>query len=316
MKTILGSYFWSCLWLSLIFSTTAWSQNLVVNGDFNQNIDNWDNSNTQITWVSDDGSAATGALEISDNFNNGGSATAAQLNHIEVQQGVIYELSAAVKVMPYTEAQGALIFLQWLDADERYVGFTDYLYSDSNTANGTWHNISERFTPPENMYYARLLVAVTGSSSGSTDFAIARWDDVRFTVADATEFQIVAAHSGSWYNPNQSGHGLNVEILDDNRLLVYWYTYDLQGNPIWLFASGSHDGNEALIDVYIAGGAMFPPDFNPNDVNVALWGQFYLKFTGCNTGEFKWIPVIGSVFTAGEMIINRLTQLKGHSCAE
>ena len=31
--------------------------------------------------------------------------------------------------------------------------------------------------------------------------------------------------SGSWYNPDQDGHGLSIEVLDENRTLVYWYVY-------------------------------------------------------------------------------------------
>ncbi len=299
----------------LLVSSMGWSQNFITNGDFTQNIDHWDNSSVTIKWIADDGSAAAGALEISDNFNNGGSATTAHIP-IEVQQGETYEISAAVKVMPDTEAQGAVIFIQWLDNNQNHVGFTDYVYSDPDVDDGTWHTISDRFTPPENMQYALVFLGVTGSSNGSTAFAIARWDDVRFTEANAAGFAVLAAHSGSWYNRDQSGHGLNVEILTDNRAQIYWYTYDHQGNSMWLIGSGTHDGNEILVDAAMADGAMFPPAFASQDVNLRLWGQFYLRFTGCHSAVFKWTPAANSVYTAGEMTVTRLTQLKGHSCSE
>ncbi len=308
MKVVFGILGWLCCGLGV-------AQNFVSNGSFDQNIDQWDDTSATVRWVADDGLAALGALEISDNFNNGGSATTAHVP-IEVQQGKTYELSAAVKVMPDTEAQGAVMIIQWLNSEQRHVGFNDYVYSNPNISDGTWHTISDRFTPPQDMAYALIFLGVTGSSNGSSDFAIARWDDVRFSEVGATGFAILPAHSGSWYDPGQSGHGLNVEILDNNRAQIYWYTYDHQGNNLWLIGSGTHNGQEIMVDAATTNGAMFPPAFDPDDVNLTLWGQFYLRFTGCHSAVFKWTPKPNSTYTGGEMTVTRLTQLKGHSCAE
>jgi hypothetical protein len=299
-----------------LISFNAWSQNFIVNGEFDQNVDQWDNSYGLISWVSDDGATNSGSLEIKDNFNNGGSAASANINVIEVQSNTTYQVSAAVKIMPNTEAQGAVLFIRWLDDNQNHVGYTDYLHSNESIENGNWHILRDDFVPPEGMHFAQLMVGVTGSSGGSTEFAVARWDDVRFEVAGNDYFAIVAGHSGSWYNPQQSGHGLNIEILDDNRVLVYWYVYDNQGHSMWLIASGSHDGREMFLEVSQVTGAMFPPNFRPNDINVTPWGQFYLQFSGCHSGVFKWIPAVNSNFNAGEMEISRLTQIKGLYCSE
>ena len=43
--------------------------------------------------------------------------------------------------------------------------------------------------------------------------------------------------SGAWFNPDQSGHGISVEILDDERTVIFWYAYDLDGKPTWLARS-------------------------------------------------------------------------------
>ena len=40
-------------------------------------------------------------------------------------------------------------------------------------------------------------------------------------------------YSGSWFDPTHDGEGYVVEVLDDNRATVYWFTYDSEGNERW-----------------------------------------------------------------------------------
>lgn len=132
----------------------------------------------------------------------------------------------------------------------------------------------------------------------------------------AEDFTIQPGHSALWYNPEQNGHGINVYMLDNNGIIVIWYVYDDQGNQVWFLGIGSHDGTKATLDVSITDGAMFPPNFDPNDVNLTSWGQFELEFSGCNTGFFKWMPEAGNGFTAGEMNVSRLNNTLGLTCTE
>jgi hypothetical protein len=132
----------------------------------------------------------------------------------------------------------------------------------------------------------------------------------------AGDFSMQAAHSALWYNPEQSGHGINVYMLADNRILLFWYVYDVQGNQVWLLGVGTHDGIKATLDVTVTSGAMFPPDFNAGDVNSENWGQFELEFSGCNNGLFKWLPVDGNGYTAGETNLVRLNTTLGLTCTE
>gem|GEM_PF-7065993 len=132
----------------------------------------------------------------------------------------------------------------------------------------------------------------------------------------ASKFIMQAAHSAIWYNPEKSGHGLNVYMLADNRIIVIWYVYDDQGNQVWLLGVGTHDGTKATLDVNIASGAMFPPHFNAEDVDLETWGQFTLEFSDCNNGLFKWLPVAGNGYTEGETNVIRLNQTLGLTCIE
>lgn len=35
--------------------------------------------------------------------------------------------------------------------------------------------------------------------------------------------------SGNWFNAGQSGHGLQIEVLNNGRAVLAWYTYDSDG---------------------------------------------------------------------------------------
>ncbi len=96
-------------------------------------------------------------------------------------------------------------------------------------------------------------------------------------------------HSGLWYNPEQDGHGLNIIVLDNNRMIIYWYTYDNDGNQIWLLGSGSFENGLATLSVISTNNALFPPNFDADDVEVTEWGIFEIEFEGCNLAEFKWL---------------------------
>ena len=136
------------------------------------------------------------------------------------------------------------------------------------------------------------------------------------SVSKGEAFGLQPAHSALWFNREQDGHGLNVYMLEDNRIVTVWYVFDNSGNPIWLLGIGDHDGSKATMSVSRAQGGLFPPDFNTDDVNFSDWGTFELEFSGCDDGLFSWTPAEGSEFTAGQMTVTRLTRLDGVECAD
>ena len=134
------------------------------------------------------------------------------------------------------------------------------------------------------------------------------------TAVKSQAIPLTSAYSALWYNPNESGHGINVYMLENNRIVVIWYVYDNDGNPIWLLGVGTHDEIHAHLDVQIGSGAHFPPNFDSNDVVLDDWGSFDLEFSGCNNGVFSWTPLTGNGFTAGQTQITRSTTTLGLSC--
>ena len=132
--------------------------------------------------------------------------------------------------------------------------------------------------------------------------------------------------SGAWYNPDQSGHGISVEILDDERTILFWYTYDLDGNPVWLVAQGVNS-EIALTGLFIPHirveatayyheGVIWG-EFDPLTKTQQEWGTIVLDFpySDCHRAHMEWFPTMEG-FTQGAADLVRLTSLYELDCVE
>lgn len=70
----------------------------------------------------------------------------------------------------------------------------------------------------------------------------------------ASTVQAYTPASGFWYNPNESGTGIAIEI-EDKLLFMAAYVYDTQGRPTWYLSSGN-------LTPSVVGGATYYNVFN------------------------------------------------------
>lgn len=312
MKPILSMVF-------LLICHSISAQNLLNNGTFDSDVSGWgaiSGSDIMFSWVANDGNLSNGSLQIDDNINNGGFGSIVS-HRISVIPNRQYRLSGFAKVLSNSEAQDAGFFVRFYNDENFQVGGTELVTAFNEPAD-QWNRLETIIDVPEQASFAEVAIAVGSSSSGSTNFSSARWDDLSFELitGNPNAFAMVPGHSALWFNPDQNGHGINVYLLSNQRVIVIWYVYDQQGSPLWLLGTGTHDGVQASLDVNIIDGPMFPPDFDSGDLNLQMWGQFTLEFTGCNAGNFKWNPISGNGFSAGEMDIVRLNATLGLTCNE
>ena len=122
-----------------------------------------------------------------------------------------------------------------------------------------------------------------------------------------------AAMSGNWYNPEQSGHGVQIEILDGARAVVAWYTYDGTGQPLWLFGVGPVVGNTIEAELAEFSGGRPPADWAAAEPGAEPWGSVQISFAGCDLGTLSWDSA-DPEFGTGELELERLTGLQGHRC--
>lgn len=102
---------------------------------------------------------------------------------------------------------------------------------------------------------------------------------------------------GSWFNPNRDGEGFVLDFFstqDANGLVVYFYTYDLEGNQMYLVGSTTEilPGNldSLSIDVFKTDGTSFGEGFDMGDVTRTKWGSLDLDFIDCGSAIITWFP--------------------------
>ena len=133
---------------------------------------------------------------------------------------------------------------------------------------------------------------------------------------------IQGGHSGAWYDVSKPGHGLFIEVMDDEdsptgkSVFAAWFAFH-DDQQIWLIGQGDvikeSDGYTALLEVGIYEGNEFPPDYDPLDTIRSDWGEIVLTFTGCDEAKVMW-DATSPGFEDGELELRRLTTIAGSNC--
>lgn len=124
---------------------------------------------------------------------------------------------------------------------------------------------------------------------------------------------IRADFSGSWFNADQSGHGLMVEVLDRQRAVLAWYSYDADGRPLWLFGTGTVQGLEITAELTAFSGGRPPGGWEQAELLAEPWGTARLVYAGCNASTLHWDST-HPAFGTGTLDLERLTWLQGERC--
>ena len=127
-------------------------------------------------------------------------------------------------------------------------------------------------------------------------------------------YNIVPCITGSWYLDTRDGEGYNIEIFGDDldpQLLAYFYTYDDDGNQMWLVGTGPANGDTAVVPVQVTSGPDYSA-YDPADVLREDWGTLTFKFTSKDTGTVVRASTMG--FGTTTVDINRLTSVTGLAC--
>ncbi|MEM6576341.1 MAG: M14 family zinc carboxypeptidase, partial [Pseudomonadota bacterium] len=76
----------------------------------------------------------------------------------------------------------------------------------------------------------------------------------------AEPFLIQPGTTAAWFDEDNTGEGFVLEILADSRAVMYWFTYDVDGNQAWYVASGEVRGNRLVFpELVVARGGRFGP---------------------------------------------------------
>jgi hypothetical protein len=125
--------------------------------------------------------------------------------------------------------------------------------------------------------------------------------------APGDPFVLEAGTSSAWYDPSHSGEGFMLEILE----VLYWFTYDGEGQQDWYVAIGEIRGNRILFpELLQVSGGVFGPDFDPEKVSRAVVGSASFIWSSCEEGTMKW--QIGN--RHGRQQLLRISRVMGIDC--
>ena len=101
--------------------------------------------------------------------------------------------------------------------------------------------------------------------------------------------------TGNWWGgPDRDGEGFLLEVAEASGapvLIGSFYTYDSEGNQVYLIASGlANTGMTADVTVYITDGRNWGAGYNPADGTTTEWGTGTFTFPACDVGSFTMTP--------------------------
>ncbi len=127
--------------------------------------------------------------------------------------------------------------------------------------------------------------------------------------------------SGLWYNPEQNGEGLTMLVLDDQRIIAIWYTFNPDGELVWVYGEGAVQAptTEGTLDVTVSFDAFEVSQSQANlqtlqsHTDLNAWGSWTMVFSACDQASFNWQPD-QSDWPAGESGIQQLAGASQQDC--
>ena len=120
---------------------------------------------------------------------------------------------------------------------------------------------------------------------------------------------ITPSFTGAWFDPAQSGHGLFIEILPDNKIQAAWFTFNPAGTEqAWFLGVGTYADNTAtLSSMAQPTGGRWIPNFDPYQIVNNSWGSLRLTFSDADHGRADFSSTLG--YGSGSMNLARLTKV-------
>ncbi|WP_181918915.1 hypothetical protein [Wenzhouxiangella sediminis] len=132
-------------------------------------------------------------------------------------------------------------------------------------------------------------------------------------IGSSHAIMISGGFTGNWFNPEASGQGFQLQVMPDGRAVAFWFTYDANGNQVWLVGEDYIDGNTLNLQMSQPVGASFGDGYNSDDVELIPFGTVSLTFDDCNSGTATW-QSSNPDFGSGQMPLQRLSSSAGVNC--
>jgi hypothetical protein len=153
---------------------------------------------------------------------------------------------------------------------------------------------------------------VDETDTGGTDSTL-HYDMTSDDLADP--FVIEAGTSSAWFDSERNGEGFVLEVLAGNRAVMYWFTYDDEGEQDWYIGVGEIRGNRMVFpELLQVSGGKFGPGFDPGEVVETVVGSASFIWSGCDGGAMEWELDTAGNRRHGRMNLTRLSRVMGIDC--
>ena len=104
-----------------------------------------------------------------------------------------------------------------------------------------------------------------------------------------------------------------MQRLSDDQALLYWFTYNSNGDQAWLFNTGSIENGVINVEQLLQpSGGRFGRSFDPAGVNTKSWGILDMELD-CSGGAAVYSSDEAG-FSGGEQDLVPLTRLQNSAC--
>lgn len=123
-----------------------------------------------------------------------------------------------------------------------------------------------------------------------------------------------ARWSGAWFEADKPGRGLFLEVQDDGRAFMVWFTFRPDGEPAWMIGEGRAVGAELEFSALTRPvGTRYGSAFNVADVRLEPWGSARLSGNGCGNLAIDY-DAVQPGYGKSRIQFTRLTTPLGAGC--
>jgi hypothetical protein len=274
------------------FCCAASAANLVTNPDFTSGLNDWSRSTGNGTFELDSGDGMPAAPSLHLVSDPAAPDVAAQTACIAADDSTSYDFS-----MNAFATSGELSASIIAYSDPNCENTLDTVNTGVYNASGNWATYTfTGFALPAGTL--SVSVAVTASIGAQGESGNAHFDHIGFGPSGTLVPVAIDQEglTGTWYNPNTSGQGLQVAVfpgdgMSDGSLFGAWYTYDVSAGGAdaqrWYSfdAAIASDAGSADVTIYRNTGGNF--DAPPSTAAIPV-GTGTLTFDSCTSGLFTY----------------------------
>lgn len=177
----------------------------------------------------------------------------------------------------------------------------------------TWMRLDRLGPDRQQFYYQRTGEGICLTGMCSYEAESQRLEHIRLTRLAGTTCDNQRPRqwiSGLWHDPERSADGFVVEVNEDGRGVVYWFTHtaDGSGDQAWMSGDGHFDGNTLHVDNLIQPrGGSFGEMFDPDLIERTHWGSLTIEFHDDMNAHVHYDSVFAE-YGSGDYPLERLAR--------